>query len=288
MSDAQHVDKKGNLYVVATPIGNMMDITLRALDVLEKVDVVAAEDTRQTSKLLSLHNLKGHLISYHEHNERQRTSTLINRLKAGASVALVSNAGTPSVSDPGYRLVKAAIENGIKVVPIPGVSAPITALSAAGLPTDSFVFVGFLARKKKKRLMELTDLAGEPRTIVIYESPRRILTLLEEIITIMGDRYGVLCREMTKLYEEFIRGKLSEILSRLEGRSETKGEFTLLLAGREEKTVSMETVRGELQKGLETAGCGLSGISKTIAKKYGLPKNKVYAEALKIKRHDRI
>jgi 16S rRNA (cytidine1402-2'-O)-methyltransferase len=279
------MDELGALYVVATPIGNRDDITVRALNILGNVDLVAAEDTRHTGRLLAHHNIKCHMISCHEHNEGERTPDLINRLKAGSSVALVSNAGTPSVSDPGYRLVKEAIANSIRVIPIPGVSAAIAALSVAGLPTDSFVFIGFPAKKKAKRLKQLQVLAGESRTMVFYESPKRILTLLKEIINVMGDRYGVLSREMTKLHEEFIRGFLSEILSSLDARPAIKGECTLLVTGCEKsKEVSIKTVRTEIMKALEKKESKLSEISKIIAKKYGLPKKKVYDEALKLKR----
>lgn len=284
-NDSESIDVNGTLYVVATPIGNMKDITLRAIDILGKVDLVAAEDTRHTGKLLSFYGIRAKLISVHEHNERQRTPALIDRLKTGGSVAVVSDAGTPSVSDPGFRLVNAAIENDIKIVPVPGVSAPIAALSVSGLPTDSFVFAGFLSRKKKKRLADLTDLAREPRTLVFYESPKRILRLLEEIMATMGERYGVAAREMTKHYEEFIRGRLSEIHTRLKDRPQIKGELTLLVAGCEKnENVSILTVREEIRKMLGTQEEGLSGLSKTIAKKYSLPKKKVYEEALKLKR----
>lgn len=276
--------KTGALYVVATPIGNMEDITLRALNVLGRVDLIAAEDTRHTGKLLARHKIKGHLVAYHEHNETERTPDLLNRLKAGSAVALVSNAGTPSVSDPGYRLVNAAIDAGINVVPIPGVSAAVSALSAAGLPTDSFVFIGFTAKKKAKRLKQLAELAHVPRTIIFYESSRRITTFLKEIIATMGDRYGVLCREMTKLHEEFIRGNLSEIHSRLKERATVKGECTLIVEGRQETSdVSFETIQSEIIKTLETTESSLSDLAKTIAKKYGVSKNKIYQEALKIR-----
>lgn len=279
------MDELGALYVVATPIGNRDDITVRALNILGNVDLVAAEDTRHTGRLLAHHNIKCHMISCHEYNEGERTPDLINRLKAGSSVALVSNAGTPSVSDPGYRLVKEAIANSIRVIPIPGVSAAIAALSVSGLPTDSFVFIGFPAKKKAKRLKQLQVLAGESRTMVFYESPKRILTLLKEIINVMGDRYGVLSREMTKLHEEFIRGFLSEILSSLDARPAIKGECTLLVTGCEEsKEVSIKTVRTEIMKALEKKESKLSEISKIIGKRYGLPKKKVYDEALKLKR----
>lgn len=278
-------NKPGILYVVATPIGNRDDITIRALDILGHVDLVAAEDTRHTGRLLAHHHIKCPMISFHEHNESERTPDLIKRLNAGASVALVSNAGTPSVSDPGYRLVKEAVANHIRVSPIPGVSAAIAALSVSGLPTDSFVFIGFPAKKKAKRLHQLKDLAGESRTMVFYESPKRILTFLKEIISVMGDRYGVLSREMTKLHEEFIRGFLSEILSSLTARPAIKGECTLLLTGCEKnKDVSINTVRTEIIKALEKKQNKLSELSKIIAQKYGLPKNKVYDEALELKR----
>jgi len=283
--DPEHIDKTCNLYVVATPIGNRDDITIRALNILGQVDLVAAEDTRHTGRLLAHHNIKGNLISYHEHNEVERTPELIHRLKTGSSVALVSNAGTPSVSDPGYRLVKEAIANNIRVIPVPGVSAAVTALSAAGLPTDSFIFVGFPAKKKAKRLKQLKELASENRTIIFYESPKRILTFLEEIINVMGDRYGVLSREMTKLHEEFVRGFLSEIHYILNARPAVKGECTLLVMGCEKnKEVSLETVRNEIKNELEKTGSRLADIARAVAKKYGLPKNKVYDEALKLKR----
>ena len=283
--DPEHIDETCNLYVVATPIGNRDDITIRALNILGRVDLVAAENTRHTGRLLAHHNIKGNLISYHEHNEVKRTPELIHRLKTGSSVALVSNAGTPSVSDPGYRLVKEAIANNIKVIPVPGVSAAVSALSAAGLPTYSFIFVGFPAKKKAKRLKQLKELASENRTIIFYESPKRILTFMEEIIDAMGDRYGVLSREMTKLHEEFLRGFLSEIHYILNARPAVKGECTLLVMGCEEnKEVSLETVRNEINSELEKTGSRLSDIARAVAKKYGLPKNKVYDEALKLKR----
>lgn len=277
-------NKTGDLYVVTTPIGNMEDITIRALKTLDQVDLVAAEDTRHTGRLLAHHDIKNNLISYHEHNEKVRTPVLIHRLKAGSSVALVTNAGTPAVSDPGYRLVKAAIANHIRVIPIPGVSAVIAAISAAGLPTDSFIFAGFPARKKSKRMEQLETLANENRTLIFYESPGRILSLMEEIMNVMGNRYCVLCREMTKLHEEFLRGILSEIMDTLHQRPAVKGECTLLVKGCEENNnVSLDVVRAELIKGLAKKGSKLSEVTRTVAQKYGLPKNKVYEEALKLK-----
>ncbi len=235
MSDSNNTKNKGVLYVVATPIGNREDITLRALNILRDVDLIAAEDTRKTGSLLAHYQIKNRLISFHEHNEKKRTPEIIAKLLDGISIALVSNAGTPSISDPGYRLIEAAIANKITVSPIPGVSAATAAMSVSALPTDSFVFIGFLPRKKAKRQQFLNELAVEPRPVIFYESPKRILTLLEEIISCMGDRPTVLAREMTKLHEEFIRGSVSEILKTLKSRTEIKGECTLLIAGFEGK-----------------------------------------------------
>jgi 16S rRNA (cytidine1402-2'-O)-methyltransferase len=276
--------RKGGLYVVATPIGNREDITVRALNTLREVDLIAAEDTRKTGNFLLHHKIKNRLISYHEHNENKRTPQIISKLLDGSSIALVSNAGTPSVSDPGYRLIEAAIENNVKVIPIPGVSAATTAMSVSGMPTDSFVFIGFPPKKKGKRLNFLSELAVGSRPLIFYESPKRVLTLLKEIISCMGDRPAVLAREMTKLHEEFLRGAVSEILATLKKRAKVKGECTLLVAGRKEKEeIDSEIVEGEIKAALEKQQSGLSAITRTIAKKYGFPKNKVYDLALKVK-----
>jgi len=284
MSDSNNTKNKGVLYVVATPIGNREDITLRALNILRDVDLIAAEDTRKTGNLLAHYQIKNRLISFHEHNEKKRTPEMIGKLLDGISIALVSNAGTPSISDPGYRLIEAAIANKITVSPIPGVSAATAAMSVSALPTDSFVFIGFLPRKKAKRQQFLNELAVEPRPVIFYESPKRILTLLEEIISCMGDRPAVLAREMTKLHEEFIRGSVSEILKTLKSRAEIKGECTLLIAGFEGKEeLNSEIITTEIKAALDKHQEGLSEITKSIAQKYGLSKNKVYAMALKVK-----
>jgi len=284
MSDSNNTKNKGVLYVVATPIGNREDITLRALNILRDVDLIAAEDTRKTGNLLAHYQIKNRLISFYEHNEKKRTPEIIGKLLDGISIALVSNAGTPSISDPGYRLIEAAIANKITVSPIPGVSAATAAMSVSALPTDSFVFIGFLPRKKAKRQQFLNELAVEPRPVIFYESPKRILTLLEEIISCMGDRPAVLAREMTKLHEEFIRGSVSEILKTLKLRAEIKGECTLLIAGFEGKEeLNSEIITTEIKAALDKHQEGLSEITKSIAQKYGLSKNKVYAMALKVK-----
>jgi 16S rRNA (cytidine1402-2'-O)-methyltransferase len=279
------VIRPGTLYVVATPIGNRDDITLRALNILREVDLIAAEDTRKTRRFLELHAIKSSLISYHEHNEDERTPKLITKLKGGISIALVSNAGTPTVSDPGYRLIAATLAGNLDVIPIPGVSAATAALSAAGLPTDSFVFLGFPAKKKTKRLQQLNDLASEPRTLIFYESPRRILTLLGEVTDAMGDRYAVFAREMTKLHEEFLRGRLSEIVIQLKHRTDIKGECTLLVAGCDKgESQSWEVVRQQIRTAVINRSDSLSVIAREIAAKSGISKNKIYTQALKIKK----
>lgn len=276
--------KKGKLYIVATPIGNKDDITLRAVRVLGEVDLIAAEDTRKTGILLAHHKIKNHLISCHEHNENRRVPILIDKLKKGLSIALVSDAGTPSVSDPGYRLINGAIAENIRIIPVPGVSATTAALSASGLATDSFIFIGFVAKKKEKRLKQLEKLSEENKTIIFYESPRRILSFLDEIIETMGDRYAVLAREMTKRYEEFIRGFLSEIKNNLKKRSSIKGEFTLLITGNESSAqVSVDAVRADIIQCLKGEETRLSEVARILSKKHHLAKNIIYDEALKIK-----
>ena len=275
----------GTLYVVATPIGHRDDITLRALKILGQVDLIAAEDTRKTRRFLELHGINASFISYHEHNEQDRAPQILKKLQTGTSIALVSNAGTPTVSDPGYRLIKSAAKNNVTIVPVPGVSAAAAALSVAGLPTDAFTFAGFLPKKKGKRLKLLAQLAQEPRTLIFYESPKRILTLINEIIDTMGDRYGVMAREMTKLHEEFIRDQLSEILAALKGRSAIKGECTLLVSGWDDnRAVEWESVQNEIKDQLQSSTEPISKVVKKISQKYGLPKNKVYQEALVIRR----
>jgi len=284
MVDKRSDSKLGMLYIVATPIGNLNDITLRALGVLGQVDLIASEDTRWTKKLLDHHQIKNRLISYHEHNEVERTKALVEKLRGGLSVALVSNAGTPSVSDPGFRLIREAIANDIVIVPIPGASAIITALSASGLATDSFVFVGFLSKKGGKRRNQIQALEGEERTVILYESPFRILPLLKELIEIMGNRRGVLSREMTKTHEEFLRGNLSEILNDLNNRPAVKGEITLLIEKKQKDDAAalLDVVREELRIRLAAEDETLSSIVKKTSAKYGLPKRIVYSEALKI------
>jgi 16S rRNA (cytidine1402-2'-O)-methyltransferase len=274
----------GVLFVVATPIGNLEDITLRALAVLRSADLIAAEDTRKTAQLLSRHGITKSLVSYHDHNERRRTPELLQRLQQGASIALVSNAGTPAISDPGYRLVSAAAAAGLRIVPVPGATAAAAALSAAGLPTDAFVFMGFLSKKAGKRLTQIKALASEERTVIIYESPQRIIALLAELQPILGDRQAVLARELTKIHEEFIRGRLSGILATLKARPEVKGECTLLLSGAPPREMlPLEEVREDIRRALAAGSGGLSELARELAHKHGLPRKAVYAEAMRIK-----
>jgi 16S rRNA (cytidine1402-2'-O)-methyltransferase len=272
------------LYVVATPIGNREDITLRALKTLAAVDLVAAEDTRDTARLLRTYGIKVPLISYHEHNEHQRAPQLLQRIAGGERIALVSDAGTPSVSDPGFRLVQAVAQAGLPVIPIPGVSAAVSALSVSALPTDRFLFVGFAPKKKGKRSQFLADLAAQPHTLVFYESPRRIVGLLGELEAVFGSRRAFLAREMTKRHEEFIRGSLAQIHSVLSARPEVKGEITLLVAGaRKDAAADWEVVEAALAAALETDQASLTRITKAIAKAHHRPRAEVYARALKLK-----
>ncbi len=272
------------LYVVATPIGNRDDITLRALDILQRVDLIAAEDTRKSGRFLAHHRIKNQLVSYHEHNETKRTPQLIEKLLAGTSIALICNAGTPSVSDPGFRLIAAAIEHKIVVTPIPGVTAATAALSVSGLPTDSFLFVGFAPKKKGKRTKFLKALGARSESLVFYESPKRIISLLQDIIACMGDRYAMLAREMTKLHEEFVRGTVSQILSVVSSRSTVKGECTLLVAGRDPSDeMDIQSLKAAIEAALENEIGSLSEISRTIAQKFGFPKKTVYDLALQIR-----
>ncbi|RLB07233.1 MAG: 16S rRNA (cytidine(1402)-2'-O)-methyltransferase [Deltaproteobacteria bacterium] len=224
-------EKKGKLYVVSTPIGNLEDITLRAIRVLRAVDLIAAEDTRRAKRLLGRYRIKAHLTSLFEHNEPRKKEVLVKRLLKGEEIALISEAGTPGVSDPGFRLIQRAIEEGIEVIPIPGPSALIAALAVSGLPTDSFHFFGFLppkGAKRKKRLEEMRELRG---TIILYEAPHRLLHTLMDLLETFGDRQIVVARELTKLYEEVIRGEITEVIEKLETK-QIRGEITLVVAGK--------------------------------------------------------
>jgi 16S rRNA (cytidine1402-2'-O)-methyltransferase len=265
----------GSLYLIATPIGNLDDITYRAVRILrEEVGLIACEDTRETQKLLQHYEIRKPLASYHEHNEAARTAELVAALARGESVALVSDAGTPLISDPGYRLVTAAVENGFPVVPVPGPSAVLAALAASGLPTDEFRFIGFVPSKAGARRKVLEGLANETGTVVAYESPHRILETLSEMAEILGGRNVVLARELTKIHEEFLRGTARSILDELNRRGSVKGEITLVIARCETKPIVADPL-AEIER-LERGGLDRMEAIKSVAKQMGLPKREVY------------
>lgn len=267
---------KGQLYVVATPIGNLEDITFRAVRVLKEVDVIACEDTRHTRKLLEHYGIQTPLLSYHEHNEAARTTELIARLADGRSIALVSDAGTPLISDPGYRVIAAAVAAGLPIIPIPGPCASIAALSASGLPTDEFRYCGFVPAKTAQRARLFESLASEQATLVFYEAPHRILETLKQMSATFQGRPAVVARELTKLHEEFLRGTLDHITAELASRPAVKGEFTILI-GRGEPTPihTSEPVEVELKR-LEAQGLPRMDAIKQIARERGLSKREVY------------
>ena len=269
----------GVLYVVATPIGNLEDISLRALHVLREVDVVAAEDTRRTKILLAHHAIGTPLTSYHEHNERTKARHLVARLERGENIALVSDAGTPTLSDPGYTLVVEAIKAGIRVSPIPGASALTAVLSASGLPVDRFVFEGFLPAKKQERRGRFRALRTETRSLVCYEAPHRLKEALEDMREIFGNREVVLARELTKIHEEFLRGLLSEVIGQIADQ-EIRGEITLVIRGAsEDSSVTEERLKAEIEK-LKTNGLRVKEIAEVLGEQYGYPKKEIYRLAL--------
>src|SRR4030042_7024365 len=230
---------KGTLYIVSTPIGNREDITLRALRILKEVDLIAAEDTRHTNLLVRHFGIQTPLTSYFEGNELKKKEFILSKLKQGNQIALVSDAGTPGISDPGFRLIQTSIDNHISVVPIPGPSAVITALSVSGLPTDSFLFKGFLPHKSKKRKDLLKQLEEVKATLIFYESPHRLAESLKDILDVLGDREMALTRELTKIYEEVLRDKVSEIINQI-GEKKLKGEITLVISGKTRSEIRWE------------------------------------------------
>jgi len=265
----------GILYLVATPIGNLEDITLRALRVLrEEVAVIACEDTRQTQKLLHHFEIRKPLLACHEHNENARAQEIVEMLERGESVALVSDAGTPLISDPGYRVVSAAVAAGANIVPIPGPSAALAALAASGLPTNEFRFIGFLPPKQTARRKTLAALAAETATLIAYESPHRILESLADITAELGSRAIVLARELTKIHEEFLRGSAAEVHALLSARDSIKGEITLVI-GQAVAEPSHADPLIELAQ-LEAQGMERMAAIKMAAKRLGLPKREVY------------
>ena len=276
--------KPGALYVVATPIGNLEDITLRALRVLKEVDLIAAEDTRHTRRLLSRYHVATPLTSYYDQIEHAKAPALIAKLLAGQSLALVSNAGTPGIADPGYRLVRAAWQAGVAVVPLPGPSILTALLSIGGLPTDRCVFEGFLPARPAQRRKALQRLQSETRTIVVFESPHRFAESLTDLCDIFGDRRAVIGRELTKRFEEVLRGRLSELQARLRDRP-IKGEVALLIAGCSEPQPppDEQTICDEIDR-LAATGLPLKDIAKLLSERYSRPKREVYALGLRMKK----
>jgi len=270
----------GRLYVVATPIGNLEDITYRAVRVLGEADLIACEDTRQTRKLLDRYGIHKPTVSYHEHNEIERSAELAERLRGGAVIALVSDAGVPLVSDPGYRLVRAAVEAGVAVEPVPGPSAALAALAASGLPTDAFYFGGFLPAKAGPRERVLRERAEDAATLIFYEAPHRILEALEAVERALGARQVVVARELTKVHEEFIRGTAGEVRAQLAGRADLKGEITLLIGKATEPPVDATPVE-EAVADLVRAGTPRMDAIKQVARKRGLSKREVYERVVR-------
>jgi 16S rRNA (cytidine1402-2'-O)-methyltransferase len=266
------------LYIVATPIGNLEDITLRALRVLREVDLIACEDTRRTRKLLAHYQISKPLVSYHEYNERDRAAELIKKLETGLNIALVSDAGTPLVSDPGFHIVREAIDKQIPVVPIPGPSAAITAMSASGLSTSEFTFVGFLPPKSGARRARLKAFSATETTLVVYEAPHRILETIKDALEILGDRECVLAREITKIHEEFVRGRLSDIIA----RDSVRGEVVLLISpplqdqDRQPAQDALASITEDVERLMRIDGIDQKTALKRIARERGIKKSDAY------------
>jgi 16S rRNA (cytidine1402-2'-O)-methyltransferase len=286
MKDKEQVPAGPALYLVGTPIGNLEDITLRALRVLKEVDVIACEDTRQTQKLLNHYAITTRTTSYHEHNEITRSAELLKEMQEGASVALVTDAGMPGISDPGYRLIALAIRHRMPVVPIPGASAFLAALVASGLPTDSFRFSGFLPAKRGERRAALEAVKSSPRTQVFYEAPHRVVEGLEDVCEVLGaSRHVVIAREVTKLHEEFLRGRAGEVLENLKARESVKGEITLLIGKADEsETRGAEdafvrpSVKQRVEQIMAEDKVDEKAALKKVAKERGVSKSEAYRE----------
>jgi 16S rRNA (cytidine1402-2'-O)-methyltransferase len=273
----------GTLYIVATPIGNLEDITARGLRVLREVDLIACEDTRHTRKLLNHFGIQTKTISYHEHNERERADELCKLLQAGKSVAIVSDAGTPLISDPGFRIVALAIQENISVVPVPGPTAFVTALSAAGLACDQFFFAGFLPPRAPARRVRLEELRSISTTLVFYEAPHRIAATMRDALEVLGDREAVIARELTKIHEEFARGKLSQLVEKFSDRAKSRGEIVLIIsaadAAAEPPAAGNELPSHRLfarVQELESEGVDSKSALKRAARELGLKRDEAY------------
>jgi len=271
----------GTLYVVSTPIGNLEDLTYRAVRVLSEVDIVACEDTRHSQKLLNHYGIKTKTVSYHEHNERDRAGELLTSLQSGLDVAIVSDAGTPGISDPGFRVVRMALEAGLGVVPVPGPTALVSALVASGLPSDEFFFAGFLPARSGARRTRLADLASIPSTLIFYEAPHRIAASLEDARAILGEREAVVARELTKLHEEVLRGRLGELAEKFsQAAQEPRGEMVVVIdrnviASLDEETKSEFSV-GAVVASFEAEGIDARSALKKSAKQLGISRDEAY------------
>ncbi len=274
----------GTLFIVATPMGNLEDMTFRAVRILKEADLIAAEDTRHSGKLLAHYGISTPMTACHEHNEDNRIADFIDRLSSGKSIALISDAGTPLISDPGFKLVREVSCAGIPVVPIPGCNAAVTALSASGLPTDRFLFCGFLPKKQGRQTTALEAIKSRTDTLVFYESPKRIISLVERILEVFGDREACLAREITKRYEEFIRGPLSKLAEDLSNRETIKGECVLMVCGctQDPAPPAPDTLEAEIKAGL-SQGIKTNRLASDLARQFNLPKRKVYDTILTLK-----
>jgi 16S rRNA (cytidine1402-2'-O)-methyltransferase len=272
----------GSLHIVATPIGNLEDITLRAIRILKEADIIAAEDTRHTRHLLERYQIDTQLTSYHDHNKEEKAPILVARMLEGKNVALVSDAGTPGISDPGYFLINLAIDQHIPIIPIPGATAAIAALSVSGMPTDRFIFEGFLPSKHLARRKRLQELSKEERTLIFYEAPHKIIRAVSDMVEALGNRRAVITRELTKIHEETIRGTLSECLKRLQEGS-IKGEFTVIVHGATKEPMKQGIDMAEFLKNLMLhRGLTKKEAIATAAEELGVPKKDVYKESLKM------
>lgn len=283
----------GILYICGTPIGNLEDITLRALKILKEVKLIAAEDTRHTKKLLNHYQINTKVTSYHEYNKFKKATYLVEILKNGQDIALVSDAGMPGISDPGYVLINLTLKNNIKIIPVPGASAVITALVVSGLPTDKYVFEGFLPRKIKERKRYFKSIENEERTIIFYEVPHRLKRALKDMLDVLGERKIVIARELTKMYEEIIRGKLSQVLTEISTK-EIKGEITLVVQGGIKKKgndvigfLMKECIIDEYLNKLKNQGYSNKDVIKIAQEKLNIPKNLIYKKLLEMKNSEK-
>jgi 16S rRNA (cytidine1402-2'-O)-methyltransferase len=272
----------GTLYIVATPIGNLEDMTYRAVRVLKEVDLVAAEDTRHSLKLLNHFNISKSLTSYFDHNQQFKGERILNALRQGKSVALISDAGTPCISDPGYNLVRDAVAEGIAVIPVPGACAAIAALSGSGLPSDSFTFAGFPPARQGKRRAFLSGLAGLPGTLVLYEAPHRLEETLQDIRDTLGERQVVVARELSKIYEEFLRGPVSEVIAAAAG-GKARGEIVVLIAPGEAPREVAEELDTLLVRLMDQEGLSVKDAARKAAEITGVSRSEAYTEALRLK-----